>query len=62
MAPMPLAPFEHYMLADDSREYPMCFFIQMKFQGRFDRPQLNAALKAALTGCLNLWKRTRALR
>ena len=47
--PMPLAPFEHYMLADDCPDHPMSFFIQMKCQGRFDRPQLNAALKTALT-------------
>src|SRR5580658_4374786 len=47
--PMPLTAFEHYMLADDRPDHPMSFFIQMKFQGRFDRPQLNAALKTALT-------------
>ncbi len=57
--PMPLAPFEHYMLADDCPDYPMSFFIQMKFQGRFDRPQFNAALKTALTlhPLLNSWIR-----
>lgn len=48
-ASLPLAPFEHYMLADDCPERPMSFFIQLKFQGRFDRSQLNAALKKALT-------------
>ncbi len=47
-ASLPLAPFEHFMLADDCPERPMSFFIQLKFQGRFDRPQLNAALKTAL--------------
>ena len=46
--PLPLAPFEHFMLADDCADHPMSFFIQMKFQGRFDPPQLKAALKAAL--------------
>ncbi|NQV23194.1 MAG: hypothetical protein HQ518_02405 [Rhodopirellula sp.] len=46
--PMPLAPFEHFMLADDCPDYPMSFFVQLKFQGRFDRPQLTAALKEAL--------------
>ncbi len=57
IAPMPLAPFEHLMLADDSPEHPMSFFIQLKFQGRFDRPQLNTALKKALTlhPLLNSW-------
>lgn len=48
-AALPFAPFEHCMLADDSPEHPMSFFVQMKFQGRFDRSQLNAALKKALT-------------
>jgi NRPS condensation-like uncharacterized protein len=47
--PLPLAPFEHLMLADDCPDHPMNFFVQMKFQGRFDRPQLNAALQTALT-------------
>ncbi len=57
--PMPLAPFEHYMLADDCPDHPMNFFVQLKFQGRFDRPQLNAALKTALTvhPLLNSWIR-----
>ena len=48
-ASLPLAPFEHLMLADDCPERPMSFFIQLKFQGRFDRSQLNAALKKSLT-------------
>lgn len=46
--PLPLAPFEHYMLADDRPDHPMSFFIQMKFQGRFDSALLNSALKTAL--------------
>lgn len=48
IVPIPLAPFEHFMLAGDGPDHPMSFFVQMKFQGRFDRPQLNAALQAAL--------------
>ncbi len=57
IAPMPLAPFEHLMLADDCPDHPMTFFIQMKFRGRFDRPQLNDALKTALPlhPLLNSW-------
>ncbi len=47
--PLPLAPFEHMILADDSPDHPMSFFIQLKFQGCFDRPHLNAALQKALT-------------
>ena len=49
IAPLTLAPFEHFMLADDTPDHPMSFFIQLKFQGRFDRSQLNAALKTTLT-------------
>ncbi len=48
ITPMPLAPFEHFMLAEDGPDHPVGFFVQMKFQGRFDRPQLNAALKQTL--------------
>jgi NRPS condensation-like uncharacterized protein len=57
--PLPLAPFEHYILADDRPDHPMSFFIQMKFLGRFDRPQLNAALQTALGvhPLLNAWIR-----
>ena len=57
IVPMPFAPFEHFMLADDCPEHPMSFFIQMKLQGRFDRPQLNAALRTALAlhPLLNSW-------
>lgn len=57
IVPMPMAPFEHFMLASDGPDHPMSFFVQMKFQGRFDRPQLNAALQAALAvhPLLNSW-------
>ena len=57
ITPLPLAPFEHLMLADDGPEHPMTFFIQMKFQGRFDRALLKAALKKALAlhPLLNSW-------
>ncbi len=59
IAPLPMSPIEHFMLADDCPEHPMSFFIQMKFQGRFDRPQLTAALNKALTlhPLLNSWIR-----
>ena len=45
---MPLTPFEHFILADDCPDHPMSFFIQMKFQGRFDRAQFEAALLSTL--------------
>jgi len=46
--PLPLVPFEHYMLADDSVEYPMTFFLRMQFTGRFDRDRAVRAVEAAL--------------
>src|SRR5579862_20258 len=57
--PLPFAPFEHYMLADDCPDYPMSFFVHLKFHGRFERPQLNAALQTALARhpLLNSWIR-----
>lgn len=41
--PLPLVPFERYMLADDRPAYPMAFPIQLEFTGVFDRGQLEAA-------------------
>ncbi len=46
--PLPLVPFEHYMLADDRADYPMTFFLRLHFRGRFDRERLAIALKSAL--------------
>ncbi len=46
--PLPLATFEHYMLADDRIDYPMTFFLRLGFQGRFERERFQAALKASL--------------
>ncbi|HEY2252275.1 MAG TPA: hypothetical protein VGH74_14475 [Planctomycetaceae bacterium] len=46
--PLPLVPFEHYMLADDGVDYPMTFFMRMQFRGLFDRARAEAALAAAL--------------
>ena len=37
------------MLADDSPDHPMNFFIQLNFRGRFDRSHLNAAMQKALS-------------
>jgi hypothetical protein len=47
--PLPLAPFENYMLTDDRLAYPMAFFIRLRFAGRFDRPTLEAAMPTALS-------------
>jgi len=46
--PLPLVPFEQYMLADDRPAYPMNFFVRLRFAGRFDRPVLDAAMSATL--------------
>jgi hypothetical protein len=46
--PLPLAPFESYMLADHRPAYPMNCFLRLRFAGRFDRPALDRALSAAL--------------
>jgi NRPS condensation-like uncharacterized protein len=46
--PLPLVPFESYMLADDRPAYPMNCFVRLSFAGRFDRPGLDAAMSAVL--------------
>ncbi len=45
---MQVAPFEHYMLADDSVLYPMTTHIRFWFDGLFDRQLFNDALKVVL--------------
>ncbi|MCP4174004.1 MAG: DUF1298 domain-containing protein [Fuerstiella sp.] len=42
--PLPLAPFEAYMLADHRDEYPMHFYFQMEMQGRLQLDSLRTAL------------------
>lgn len=46
--PLPLAPFEHYMLADDRPDYPMTFVVRLRFSGRLDRERSTTALDRAL--------------
>jgi hypothetical protein len=46
--PLPLAPFEHYMLTDDRADYPATFFFRLRFSGRCDRSALEAAAAAAM--------------
>jgi len=46
--PLPLAPFEEYMLGDDRPGYPMNFFLRLQFSGQFNRSALQAALEDAL--------------
>jgi hypothetical protein len=46
--PLPLTPFEAYMVADDQPDYPMTFVVQLQFDGRADRETFTAALAIAL--------------
>ena len=45
--PLPLVPFEEYMLMDDRPAYPMNFFIRLRCAGRFDRTALDTAAATA---------------
>jgi NRPS condensation-like uncharacterized protein len=47
--PLPLVPFERYMLADDRPAYPMNSFIRLRFSGRFDRTALETAMSVAVS-------------
>jgi hypothetical protein len=46
--PLPLVPFESYMLADHRPAYPMNCITRLRFAGRFDRSTLDTAMSAAL--------------
>ncbi len=46
--PLPLAPFEDYLLADDRADHPMHFFQRMTFCGLVDRTVFEQALATAL--------------
>ena len=46
--PLPLVPFERYLLMDDRPGHPMTGFLAMEFSGEFDRPAFEAALEEAL--------------
>lgn len=46
--PLPVTPFEHYLWADDRLDYPMTFFLRLKFRGEFERHRFHAALEDAL--------------
>ena len=46
--PLPLVPFEYYMLAYDRPRHPMSFFIRLVFDGHFQRPAFEASLERAL--------------
>ncbi|MBN2474974.1 MAG: hypothetical protein JXB62_10230 [Pirellulales bacterium] len=46
--PLPLAPFERYMLADDRPGYPMTFVLRLQMAGRVRRSPFEAALEESL--------------
>jgi hypothetical protein len=46
--PLPLTPFEEYMLADDRPQWPMTFFLRLELRGQYDPAILTSALTAAL--------------
>jgi hypothetical protein len=46
--PLPLAPFEKYMMLDDAERQPMAFVIRLYFRGRFDEAAFRKAVHAAL--------------
>jgi NRPS condensation-like uncharacterized protein len=48
MFPLPLAPFEEYMLIDDRPTHPMSFFLKLTFSGPCDPAALSAALPLVL--------------
>lgn len=43
--PLPLVPFEEYMLTDDRPAYPMNVFSRLRFTGHLDRTTLETALR-----------------
>lgn len=45
--PLPLTPFEHFMLLDDRPEYPMTFFGELRFAGELRQREFEHALQAA---------------
>lgn len=47
--PLPLVPFEYYMLSDDRPSHPMTFFYRLRFTGELEPSFLATALNVALT-------------
>ncbi|MBI2823325.1 MAG: hypothetical protein HYX69_01395 [Planctomycetia bacterium] len=46
--PLPLAPFESYMLADDRAAYPMVFYLRLSLSGELDGARFEAAMRCAV--------------
>ncbi len=46
--PLPLVPFEDYMLVDDRPTHPMTFFLRLHFRGLCDRAKFDTAMRHAV--------------
>ena len=46
--PLPLSPFEQYMVKDDSNNYPMTFVLIVTLKGTLQRPEFERAVSFAL--------------
>ena len=46
--PMHVPAIDWYFLSDDSREYPMSFYLDLQFSGTLDRDKLDEAVRQAL--------------
>lgn len=46
--PLPLTPFESYLLVDDSPAYPMVFRVELQFGGAVDPDAFRRALETAI--------------
>ena len=47
--PLPLTAFERFMLADESADYPMFFYLQVRLKGVVDRNVMRSAVDQALS-------------
>ncbi len=47
--PLPLVPFEHYMVAEDTADYPRAFIAELRLSGPLNRTALETAWRAALS-------------
>lgn len=47
--PLPFTAFERFMLGDESSDYPMVFYLQVKLQGTVDRDVMKQAVEESLS-------------
>jgi hypothetical protein len=46
--PLPLTPFERFLIYGESVDHPATFYVELHVEGRFHRPALEAALQTAV--------------